>query len=283
MASKPLTIGIVMDPIGSIIPYKDSSLAMLLEAFLPIFPPDASGLDNLPVAVLQLTKLTGERMKALGSSSLIEKGERIRLLQKTAGGYQEVAPWLPGQLQDISPPPELDRNEPLPFAVRPASNREGQAYSLAYPVVGPQWWVVVEADYDISRLRLHNQQRATKSIATLLVAVFAIACGAFWALLVSYQERRGARHFAALAEEIEKQRQLLDRINNTISDYIVLQDLKGGYLYVNPAFAAAVGRPAEEMIGLDNQAVFGAETARALRRGAVGAWCEPWALSGPTR
>ena len=32
MASKPLTIGIVMDPIGSITPYKDSSLAMLLEA-----------------------------------------------------------------------------------------------------------------------------------------------------------------------------------------------------------------------------------------------------------
>ena len=32
MASKPLTIGIVMDPIDSITPYKDSSLAMLLEA-----------------------------------------------------------------------------------------------------------------------------------------------------------------------------------------------------------------------------------------------------------
>ena len=32
MASKPLRIGIVMDPIGSITPYKDSSLAMLLEA-----------------------------------------------------------------------------------------------------------------------------------------------------------------------------------------------------------------------------------------------------------
>lgn len=245
-------------------PLRHSEQGLLLEAFLPIFPPDASGLDNPPVAVLHLTKLTGERMKALGSSRLIEKGERIRLLQKTADGYQEVAPWLPGQLQDISPPPELDRNEPLSFAVRPASNSEGQAYSLAYPVVGPQWWVVVEADYDISRQRLHSQQRTTKSIATLLVAVFAIACGAFWALLVSYQERRGARHFAALAEEIEKQRQLLDRINNTISDYIVLQDLKGGYLYVNPAFAAAVDRPAEEMIGFDSKAVFGEETARRL-------------------
>ena len=32
MAKKPLRVGIVMDPIGSITPYKDSSLAMLLEA-----------------------------------------------------------------------------------------------------------------------------------------------------------------------------------------------------------------------------------------------------------
>ena len=32
MADKPLKIGIIMDPIGSITPYKDSSLAMLLEA-----------------------------------------------------------------------------------------------------------------------------------------------------------------------------------------------------------------------------------------------------------
>ena len=32
MASKPLKIGIVMDPVGSILPYKDSSFAMLLEA-----------------------------------------------------------------------------------------------------------------------------------------------------------------------------------------------------------------------------------------------------------
>jgi glutathione synthase len=32
MAEKSLKIGIVMDPIDSITPYKDSSLAMLLEA-----------------------------------------------------------------------------------------------------------------------------------------------------------------------------------------------------------------------------------------------------------
>jgi glutathione synthase len=47
MATKPLRVGIVMDPIESITPYKDSSLAMLLEAerrrnplFQPVGPQD---------------------------------------------------------------------------------------------------------------------------------------------------------------------------------------------------------------------------------------------------
>jgi len=245
-------------------PLRYSEQGLVLESFLPIFPPEASGLEKVPVAVLLLTKLTGERMKALGSNRLLEKGERARLLQKVVDGYQEVVPWLPGQLQDISTPLNLDQNDQLPFAVRPALNREGQTYSLGRRVVGPNWWVVVEADYEISRESLRSQQRAMMSIATLLVVVFGVAFGAFWALLVSYQQRRGAQHFEALAQEIEKQRQLLDQINNTISDYIVLKDLRGHYLYVNPAFADAVGREPAEMIGLDSEAVFDYDTARRL-------------------
>ena len=120
---------------------------------------------------------------------------------------------------------------------------------------GPDWWVIVEADYGVSREELRSQQKALMSIAVLLVLVFAVAFGAFWATFVGYQERKVARHFEQLAEEIEKQRRLLDRINNTISDYIVLKDLQGRYRYVNPAFAVAVGRSPEELVGLDNEGV----------------------------
>lgn len=245
-------------------PLRYSELGLMLEIFLPIFPPEASGLDKSPVAVLLLTKITGERLKALGNNRLLEKGERTRLLQKVTGGYQEVVPWLPGQLQDINQPLELDSEDQMPFAIRPDLGGEREAYSLGRSVVGPDWWVVVEADYEISREGLRGQQRALMSIAALLIVVFAIAFGALWALLVGHQERKVARHFEKLAQEIEKQRQLLDQINNTISDYIVLKDLQGRYRYVNPAFAAAVGRDPEDLIGLDNEAVFGFDTARRL-------------------
>ena len=245
-------------------PLRPSEQGLILEAYLPIFPPEASSLEHSPVAVLLLTRITGERLKAIGSNPLMEQGEQTRLLQKTADGYQEVVAWLPEQLRDIRQTLDLDQKDHLPFAIRTAFNNERQVYSLGRRAEGPRWWVVVESDYDIARESLRSQQRAMMSIATLLVVVFGVAFGAFWALLVSSQERKSARHFEALAQEVEKQRQLLDQINNTISDYIVLEDLQGHYLYVNPAFAEAVGREPVEMIGLDSETVFGYDTARRL-------------------
>jgi len=245
-------------------PLRPSEQGLILEAFLPIFPPEASGLEPVPVAVLLLTKITGERLKAMGRSSLMDKGERTRLLQRSAEGYQEVVAWLPDPLQEIRTSLALDQGDQLPFAIRSAVNSERQVYSLGRRAAGPDWWVVVEADYDIVREGLRGEQRALMSIAILLVLVFGVTFGALWALLIGSQERKVARHFEALAQEIEKQRQLLDRINNTISDYIVLKDLQGRYLYANPAFAAAVGREPEEMVGLDSEAVFGYDTARRL-------------------
>jgi PAS domain S-box-containing protein len=245
-------------------PLRNTSFGLVLEAFLPIFPPEASGLDKTPVAVLMLTKLVGERIDQMNATGLLEKGERIRFVQKLAEGYQEVAPWLSGKLQSITTPLDMDRKESLPFAVRSSLTGETKSYSLGVPITGPDWWIIVEADYDLAREALRSQQRSLLSIAVLLILFCGVAFGAVWALVVSNQERKIARHFERQAEEIEKQRQLLDRINNTISDYIVLKDLQGHYLYVNPAFAEAVGRDPQDLIGLDNEAVFGYDTARRL-------------------
>ncbi len=243
--------------------HTDSGL--VLEAYLPILPPEASGLEPAPVAVLVLGKVVGKRLSEMRSSSLMESGERIRWVQKAGSGYEEVVPWLPGQLQRISMPFEVGDDQKMPFAVRASLTAEQRVYSVGLPVSGPDWWVVAEADYQISRAQLSSQQKALTSIAVLLIVTFGIAFGAVWALFVSTQERKVAKHFEHLAQEIDKQRQLLDQINNNISDYIVLADLKGHYQYVNPAFAKAVGRDPEEMIGLDNEAVFGYDTAKRMQ------------------
>ncbi|TNF49190.1 MAG: PAS domain S-box protein [Deltaproteobacteria bacterium] len=245
-------------------PIQNTPVGLVLEAFLPIFPPDASGLDPSPVAVLMLTKVVGERINEMHTNSLLEKGERARLVQAVDDGYEEIVPWLPGKIQRIGTSLVLDHEEPLAFAIRSSLAGSTRAYSLGLPIADADMWIIVEADYEVARDALRGQQKALLSIAALLIVSFAVTFGAVWALLIGNQERKVARHFESLAEEIEKQRQLLDRINNTISDYIVLKDLQGHYLYVNPAFADAVGRKPEELMGLDSEAVFGYDTARRL-------------------
>jgi glutathione synthase len=62
MAPKPLKIGIVMDPIASITPYKDSSLAMLLEA----------GRRGAEIHYMEQKDLSLVSGKALGQSTLLQ-------------------------------------------------------------------------------------------------------------------------------------------------------------------------------------------------------------------
>ena len=62
MASKTLKIGMIMDPIGSITPYKDSSLAMLLEA-------ERRGAEIHYLEQKDVRLLSG---KALGQSTLLQ-------------------------------------------------------------------------------------------------------------------------------------------------------------------------------------------------------------------
>lgn len=80
MASKPLRIGIVMDPIGSITPYKDSSLAMLLEA-------SRRGAEIHYFEQKDLKLLSG---KALGQSTLLEVRDDNDDWY-TSGDRQEIA------------------------------------------------------------------------------------------------------------------------------------------------------------------------------------------------
>jgi PAS domain S-box-containing protein len=99
-------------------------------------------------------------------------------------------------------------------------------------------------------------------IATLMVLICTALLGAVWWRLVGIENRRSAQRFKRLANEIEKQRRLLNSINNTITEYMALKDINGVYQYANPAFAQAVGRTADEINGLDDTALFGFDTAK---------------------
>lgn len=246
-------------------PLRHTAHGLVLESYLPIFPPGGSSKDVRPVAVLILAKAVSDRMSELSSGNrLIEKGESIRLVQQVPGGYEEIVPWLPGELRPVGVPLVLDEGQRMVFSDRNSLSGERHVYSVGLPVPDMNCWVVAEADYDVAREGLRGERRVLISIATLLILIFTVTFGAVWSKLVGNQDRKLAQYFETMAQRIENQRQLLDRINGTIADFIGLKDLQGRYQYVNPAFARAVGRSTDELAGLDDEAIFGYDTARRL-------------------
>ena len=235
---------------------------LIMELFLPITPTHT----KKPVAVLLLSKAVSAKInELLATSALMGEGERTRLIQKSGQKFQEIVPWLPGEMNTLSNTAQFDFTaDVLSFAVRNARTDSHTAYSFGKKVPNLSWWILQESDYKIARKSLRNFVRMSVSIATLMVLICTTLLGAVWWRLVGLENRRSAQRFKRLANEIEKQRRLLNSINNTITEYMVLKDINGVYQYANPAFAHAVGREADEIIGLDDTAVFGFDTAKRL-------------------
>ncbi len=242
-----------------------SSNGLILQVFLPIFPPLAEREQADPVAVLQLNKrVSGKINELLVASPLSDKGERIRLLQKSARGFEELTPWLPGELSRINQALILDERAQLAYAERSEINGQKTVFSLGRKVPELNWWVLVEAEKKSALAPLKNFRRVAISIAGLVVLLLGITLGAFWWRMIGVENHQQAIRFRELAEKIEAQHKLLEGINNNLTEYIGLKDNRGLYQYANPAFAKAIGRQPEEIIGLDDVALFGYDTAKRL-------------------
>ncbi|HEY0954839.1 MAG TPA: EAL domain-containing protein [Roseateles sp.] len=84
------------------------------------------------------------------------------------------------------------------------------------------------------------------------------------ALLAVLMERQWRRHNAAVTQQLEASA-LLHYIADSSEDAIFAKDLEGRYLLFNRAAAGFVGKPAEQVIGRDDGAVFPPEQAQMLR------------------
>lgn len=251
-------------PQFSPVSYTGNGLSM--QIYLPLLPPSAEPERTAPVAVLQLTKLvSGKINELLAASPLSDKGERIRLLQKSSVGFEELTPWLAGELTKVSGPLPLDDEERLPYNERPGLTGQKPVLSIGIKVPELNWWVLLEADKSSALAPLRSFRRVAISLAGLVVLLVSISLGALWWRMIGVENRQQADRFRNLAEKIEEQHELLDGINNNLTEYIGLKDNRGLYQYVNPAFAEAIGRKAEEVLGLDDVALFGFDTARRLK------------------
>lgn len=218
------------------------------------------------VGVLLLTAPIAEMLdEVLAPPPLAVAGERLVLVQRGAdGGLAWIDPGASPPIRPLSGLAAPPAGEALPFAERAAVGGDTPVLSLGSPVAGTAWLVVQEIEVAAAEAMARGYTVAVLVVAGLLVVAVVAAFGAFWWRLNNEHSSALADQFRRLAGRIEAQRRFLDSVNGSIAEYIGVKSRQGKYRYLNPAFAAAIGRGIEEAVGLDDAAIFGAGTAGRL-------------------
>lgn len=256
----------VLDTGRSIVtPIYASQLGLVHDFILPILAP-AFEQGSKPVSALLLSKaVTGKNSlsELVTSSSVSAEGFVTRFIQRGTEGFEEVGLGVTADITKVQTPAGLTSDR-LGFGVRDSINGKTKVYSMGRKVPGTDWWIVQERDFASARQDYKNIVRNILGLAFLSSLALALLVTVFWWRLVGKEQEEIAWQFRDLCSVIDDQKQLLDGINSTMTDPVSLTDGKGEYRYVNLAFAKAVGREPDEVIGLDTAAVFGFDTARRL-------------------
>lgn len=247
---------------------------LLLDIARPILEMQPADPDQEPAPAatfLMTLPVTGVVADFLAPRPLTEHGEVTHILQ--IGGSEGPVELTPEEIPPVRDVVsiELGNAAALPFGERPSVGLEeteegsaGQVFSVAASVSTTPWLIVQEIDRSIALAPLDRARNIVLLIGCLAVLVITGAVVAVWSFQESSHNKALATQYRDLAARIDAQRRLLDGINGAIREYIGLKRPDGAYTYVNPAFARAVERPVDRIIGSDDAAVFGHATAQRL-------------------
>jgi len=249
-------------------PARSLPAGLVTDMVVPVYAAQVDPGRGKPVAALVLVMpLASGLSEILAVDQVDRAGSHRVLVQLADGNLQRIEP---GAASPIAPVTIDDFDLAaggIGFDRRPSLAGAGPVYSAGAAVSGPAWWVVEEVEVAAAQRPLSTYTTAAIIVAGLVVIAVAVAFGAFWWRLASVHDRALAEQYRVLASRIQSQKQLLDAINGSIEEFIGLKSPDGRYRYVNPAFAKAVGRRPEEIVGLDDSAIFGQGTAKRLAHG----------------
>lgn len=249
-------------------PYRAVAGGIEFDILYPITPVDMSSGTTQIVGVFVFTVSVADKLNVLLQPNPISglKGQ-YRLYQKSSdGSVEEIRVGSSSSISKINVSGDIITAHALNFAQRAAMDNIGDVYSYGLPVKNSAFFLVWENPVSAARIALDKMTVNVYLIAIFLVFCFVTAFGAFWWRSNSDRNRSLANQYAGLAKKIQRQKAILNTVNSSIEEYISLKDTKGKYSYVNPAFASSVGRPIEEIIGLDSEALFGHGTATRLSK-----------------
>jgi PAS domain S-box-containing protein len=242
----------------------------VMDIFLPVraVQSEDPGRPPAPVAVFLMTVPVGDLLVDLVTPpALALPGERILLVQDTGAGHEAVMTGAADRFRPVDWPGMGD-SAPVAGTLRAGDSPfdEQRVFSLALPVERLPWLLVEERDHAAAMRPLRRAQMVVLLISGLFLLTVLTVGVALLSTQASGFNRTLALQYREQAARIEAHRRLLDSINETIQEMIGLKRRDGTYAYVNAAFARAVGRTPEQVVGQPDAAVFGPGQAQWLEK-----------------
>lgn len=142
----------------------------------------------------------------------------------------------------------------LPFALRDSvAEGGGKVYSMSTFLPVPGWCIVQETPEAVMKNMLFRAALPAVVVSVLGWLSFILLCGLLWWMGLGRQQRAVTAELKRLNQLVSRQKELLDSVNISLDIGLFMADVKG-YIHVcNPAFAAIVGKPEQEV---SEQALF---------------------------
>lgn len=247
---------------------RENDSGLVLDIAVPVLPAQASSDETRAIGAMLFTAtVAGELAELLKPRPGAQPGETVGLLQGVGERTESVHP---GQTPALRPFSNKTTQsvvlEIISFGLKETTEAGRSAYRVGVPVpvTGAAWWVLQEQGAAAAERSLMAFRAYVLTVAALLVIAALLVLGAFWWRLSSHYNGALADQYQVMAAQLAEQKQLLDRINASISEHVALKAGDGTYRYVNPAFARLFNRSPEAVVGLDDEALFGQATAQRL-------------------
>ena len=236
---------------------------MVLTMFIPIMPPQHERESNKPVAVMLVSLLAGPKLNDILAPGIFDdKSQTLRLVQRNGNMFNAVD--IKSNSLRLAKDFTLTPQGDFVFAERQSLLDKENVFSSGLKVRSLDWWIVAENSSATLNDAMKTKAQTEYLLSGLLALVLVLMVFSLWWRLVGREQSAINNRFRTLLAVIEDQKRLLDGINSTISDPISLTDTAGNFAYVNAAFAKAVGRSEDDVVGLDGPAIFGFDTAKRL-------------------
>ena len=212
----------------------------VFEPVLDIEDPDQ------PVASFMVSRLVLASISQVLAQPKQEDLSVAGIVQKIGDSWELVQVPRPVALKpDLNA--QLGEKGVMPFSLRPAIVGRGQMYSASVEVPGLGWSIVLETPAEVIDRQLFHAALPVYIMGVLGWAAFMLLVALFWWIGVGRQQGAIAEEMRQLHQMVSRQKELLDRVNTSLDESLLMADVKGQIHMINRAFAELLHRDEKEL------------------------------------